>query len=65
MVEDGYSHSQPTPELPPAIEAGAWGYLSKGDDPEGIVAGIRKVARGEFAMSAEVAGPRRRSRWTE
>ncbi len=23
MVEDGYSHSQPTPELPPAIEAGA------------------------------------------
>ncbi len=37
-----------------AVDAGAWGYLSKGDNPEGIVAGIRKVARGEFAMSPEV-----------
>lgn len=37
-----------------AAEAGAWGYLSKGDDPDSIVAGIRKVARGEFALSPEV-----------
>jgi two-component system response regulator NreC len=37
-----------------AVEAGAWGYLSKGDDPEAIVTGVRKVARGEFALSPEV-----------
>lgn len=37
-----------------AAEAGAWGYLSKGDTPENIVAGVRKVARGEFALSPEV-----------
>jgi len=37
-----------------AVEAGAWGYLSKGDRPECLVDGIRKVARGEFALSPEV-----------
>jgi two-component system response regulator NreC len=37
-----------------AVEGGAWGYLSKGDSPENIVAGVRKVVRGEFALSPEV-----------
>ena len=37
-----------------AVEAGAWGYLSKGDDPEEIVKGIRKVSDGQFALSPEV-----------
>ena len=38
-----------------AAKAGAWGYLSKGDDPDHVVEGIRKVGRGEFALSPEVA----------
>jgi two-component system response regulator NreC len=37
-----------------AVEAGAWGYLSKGDKPEFLVEAIRKAARGEFAFSPEV-----------
>jgi len=37
-----------------AVEAGAWGYLHKGDDPEEIVRGIRRVAASEFALSPEV-----------
>lgn len=37
-----------------AVEAGAWGYLSKGDRPECLVEAIRKAARGEFAFSPEV-----------
>ncbi|MFI5401748.1 MAG: LuxR C-terminal-related transcriptional regulator [Planctomycetota bacterium] len=37
-----------------AVEAGAWGYLSKGDNPECLVEAIRKAARGEFAFSPEV-----------
>ena len=37
-----------------AMEAGAWGYLSKGDSPRCLVEGIRRVARGEFAFSPEV-----------
>ena len=37
-----------------AVQAGAWGYLSKSDDPDAIMAGILEVARGEFALSPEV-----------
>ncbi len=37
-----------------AIEAGAWGYLSKGDRPECLVDAVRKAANGEFAFSPEV-----------
>ena len=33
-----------------AVDAGAWGYLSKGEDSNIIVAGIRQVAAGEFVM---------------
>ncbi len=38
-----------------AIAAGAWGYLTKTDDPDAIVAAIRRVAGGEFAFSPGVA----------
>lgn len=37
-----------------ATKAGAWGYFSKSEDADTIVAGIRKVARGEFAFSPKV-----------
>ncbi len=40
--------------LDAAVEAGAWGYLSKGDDPDEIVSAIRRVARGEFVLSPSV-----------
>lgn len=33
-----------------AVAAGAWGYLSKNDEFEAIIDGIRRVARGEFAF---------------
>jgi DNA-binding NarL/FixJ family response regulator len=48
-----------------AVEAGAWGYLSKGDSPDSLIAAIRQAARGEFAFSPEVEErcwiPKRRS----
>ena len=37
-----------------AYKAGAWGYFSKGDEMDAIVAGIRKVAGGEFALGPKV-----------
>lgn len=37
-----------------AVKAGAWGYLSKGDQPEAAIEAIRTVARGEFAFSDEI-----------
>lgn len=38
-----------------AIEYGAWGYLSKNDDAETLVAAIRRVAAGEFVLGPELA----------
>jgi two-component system response regulator NreC len=38
-----------------ALRAGAWGYLSKSDEPAAIVEGIRKADRGEFAFGPHVA----------
>lgn len=38
-----------------AIAAGARGYLAKTEDPSIIIDGLRRVARGEFAFSPEVA----------
>jgi len=38
-----------------AIEAGAWGYLSKYSGGEAIVGAIDSVARGEFVMGPGVA----------
>lgn len=37
-----------------AYKAGAWGYLSKGDSPDSIVAGIREVVAGRVASSPSV-----------
>jgi DNA-binding NarL/FixJ family response regulator len=34
---------------------GAWGYLSKNDDAETLVAAIRRVADGEFVLGPELA----------
>jgi two-component system invasion response regulator UvrY len=34
--------------------AGVWGYISKSDGEDALISGIRSVASGEFAMSAEV-----------
>jgi DNA-binding NarL/FixJ family response regulator len=36
-----------------AIEAGAWGYVSKNASIDEVLAAIEQVARGEFAMTAE------------
>jgi two-component system response regulator NreC len=38
-----------------AFKAGAWGYFSKSEDPDAIVAGIRRVAAGEVAFGKDVA----------
>lgn len=37
-----------------ALDAGAWGYLCKGDDPQEVIEAIRAVRRGEFAFGATV-----------
>lgn len=37
-----------------ALEAGAWGYVSKNDGEDELVRCLRAVASGEFAMSPEV-----------
>lgn len=37
-----------------AVKAGAWGYLSKGDEPDSVVKAIRAVAAGEFAFGPDV-----------
>lgn len=37
-----------------AVRAGAWGYLSKRDEPSTIVDAIRRIAAGRFAFSEEV-----------
>lgn len=37
-----------------AYKAGAWGYLSKSDPPDAIVAGIREVVAGRVASSPAV-----------
>jgi DNA-binding NarL/FixJ family response regulator len=37
-----------------ALDAGAWGYLSKNDDVGRLLEGIRQVSRGEIALSRDV-----------
>jgi len=37
-----------------AIDAGAWGYLSKNDSIDDVLGGIRRVMAGEFVTTAEV-----------
>jgi len=36
-----------------AINAGAWGYVSKNDGEDALVKTLRKVAAGEFSLSPE------------
>ncbi len=45
--------------LDSAFAAGSWGYLTKSDSPEEVLAGIRKVTRGETAVSPLVLARRR------
>jgi two-component system response regulator NreC len=40
--------------LDSAFSSGAWGYLSKGDSPDAVIEGIRKVSRGETAFSPDL-----------
>ena len=43
-----------------AIEAGAWGYVSKNASIEEVLASVEQVASGEFAMTQEAAAEQRR-----
>lgn len=45
-VRDGYLDS--------AFASGAWGYMTKGQSPDDVIEGIRKVAAGELAVSPDV-----------
>ena len=38
-----------------AVEAGAWGYVSKSEGPEAMLAVLHKVAAGEFSLAPDVA----------
>lgn len=37
-----------------AVQAGAWGYLSKSDEPDEIISAIRAVANGKFVLGSSV-----------
>jgi DNA-binding NarL/FixJ family response regulator len=39
-----------------AVNAGAWGYLCKDDDPEAIIHAIRDVASGAFVFGPNIIG---------
>jgi len=39
-----------------AIDAGAWGYVSKGETLDDVILAIRRVAAGEFVLTPEVDG---------
>ena len=45
-----------------AVEAGAWGYVSKNENTETILAAIQQVSRGGFAMGSEVEAELKRRR---
>lgn len=42
-----------------AMDAGAWGYLSKNEETAVLIDGIRRVAAGEFVLSHEVQAVQR------
>jgi DNA-binding NarL/FixJ family response regulator len=44
-----------------AVEAGAWGYISKNDGTESIVSSLHRVAEGEFVIGEEAEAEFRRS----
>ena len=37
-----------------SLRAGAWGYVSKSDDPDCVIDAVRQVMRGEFAFGPKV-----------
>ena len=43
-----------------AIDAGAWGYISKNASIEEVLGAIRQVAAGEFALTSDVMAEHRR-----
>ena len=45
--------------LDSAFSSGAWGYLTKGDSPDEVIDGIRRVALGESVVSPDVMARRR------
>lgn len=45
-----------------AVEAGAWGYVSKNENVETILAAIQQVAHGSFVMGSEVETELKRAR---
>jgi DNA-binding NarL/FixJ family response regulator len=47
-----------------AVEAGAWGYVSKNENTDTILAAIQQVARGQFAMGSEVEAELKRRRFS-
>lgn len=44
-----------------ALDCGAWGYLSKNENVDDLIACIRQVGRGEIALSKEVEAVKRRA----
>ena len=44
-----------------AIEAGAWGYVSKNASITEVLSSVEQVASGEFALTQEAAAEQRRS----
>jgi two-component system, NarL family, response regulator DesR len=47
IILSGYSRED---YLDRAVEAGAWGYISKNDAPDQIVEAVRRVMQGQFAF---------------
>lgn len=41
--------------LTAAFRAGVWGYFAKGDEVKSLIAGLRRIARGEFVLGPSVA----------
>lgn len=56
VMFSGHVHSS---YLDRALDSGAWGYLSKDEEPAALLEGIRRVARGELALSKEVIAVQR------
>jgi two-component system response regulator DesR len=44
-----------------AVDGGAWGYISKNENIEEILSAIRRVAAGEFVVTADVDAEIRRA----
>jgi len=51
VIFSGHARSE---LLARAIDAGAWGYVSKSDGEDALVDAVRAVAGGQFALSPEI-----------